>query len=349
MDIYLDLKEVKEGDIEYIDGIALDQGGYLSIKTSSKQNNKPILIPYKDFEEIYSRSKIATTTEPADPGISKEFSPVVAKKSLPNLKPVISFLNTKIGFSKDNFADDKKKLKVQSSSQLILELPWEDIIEEDLFIIREIVCPERKYDHKTRNNILILMSHAHEGTDDNIQELVKEEVESIYKTLHSNAQNNFWVDNILISRHTSIETIKALPWKDFNFAHLVMHGDSNGYLCLENFNPENFKSIDRFSTNDFLDLIKDNCLNLIFLSMCYSGGGIDKESLAFQIVRSGYSKYVIGYSYPVGEKSAKDFANIFYQKLATSKTDIEEIYTTSLESYYQSGKKKFIPLLYSSV
>ncbi len=230
-----------------------------------------------------------------------------------------------------------------------MELPWEDIIEEDLFIIREIVCPQRKYEHKTRNNILILMSHAHEGTGDNIQELVKEEVESIYNTLHSNAHNNFWVDNILIARHTSIEAIKALPWKDFNFAHLVMHSDSNGDLCLEDLSPERFTTIDRFSAGDFLNLIKDNCLNLIFLSMCYSGGGTEKESLAFQIVKSGYSKYVIGYSYPVGEKSAKDFADIFYQKLATLKEGIEDVYTTSLEAYYKSGKKTFIPLLYSSV
>lgn len=341
MEIYCDLQ------VQDNDSALLLKGVYLNIKTNLNAGS-PIIIPYTEFEVLYSKARQSSDVPKEDLGIGEIGSiPLeVTNKQNPNYKDVMVFLLEKLNFKTEHVANND--LIVQSDVWTFLELPWEEIGEGKLSVIRKVICKNDK-DVEDNNNLLLLMSHAHENVGKDLKEKIVEEIESIYGAMIKHTQTSFRVNSILLSQHTTVESIKLISWNLYNMIHLMMHGDKDGSLCLENPDHQKYKQVDKFSSSDFLSLIKDRCFKLIFLSMCYSGGGIEgKESLAFNIVKSGCSKYVIAYSNAVGEDSARLFADSFYKNLITGNR-IEEVYKSSLATYRSTlnNKDYYMPLLYS--
>lgn len=345
MEIYCELKQVKDGEKESLKG-----GLYLSVKTN-KSNGQFVLIPFDDFHSEYLRNKDVTTVITPEIGIGKssDINPVFSKQG-PDLQKVLEFVNKEIKIA-DNLEEDQ--LTIRSDFSVFLELPWENLKADNLYIIRKVSTSARDPQVKEDNDLVMLMSHAHEGVGSDLKVVMDEEIKSVYNSLHFLIENNqqyFRVDSILLLKHTTTESIKSVSWKDYSFVHVIMHGDQDGNLCLEDGDHAKYKETKKFSPDDFVELVKDSNQKLIFLSLCYSGGGIlNKESLAFKIIKSGCSRYVIAYRDPVGELSAKEFTELFYKNLTTGK-EIEEVYKTSLSSYYSGPKKReYIPLLYSCV
>lgn len=345
MEIYFELKTIDDGDVE-----SMRRGIYLSIKTSLTDGH-PIFILYSDFEKMYDKSKGYFSPGDIEPGFATTVDVVTSPKlQKPDFREVLNFLNQKIKIDIKNIVDNR--VVIESSISNLLELPWENIIAEDLYITRKIP-PRQKVDLKQDNNLLVLMSHA-EGGMGSLKEVMNEEVGSIYDSLRfitENNQNSFRIDSVLLSKHTSVKSIKSISWKDYNMAHLIMHGDREGNLILENSDsPEKYKQADKFSSTEFINLLNDSYYSLIVLSMCYSGGGTDDESLAFRLVRAGNSKHVISYREGVGEVSAKEFARLFYENLFALKGAVEETYIASLKGFYSKANKRgYIPMLYSAV
>lgn len=343
MEIYCELKKILDGEIKSMKG-----GLYLSIKTN-KSNGQFVLIPYQDFHNEYLKRKDSTmlVVPEVGIGIATDINPIYSKQG-PDLQKVLEFINERIQID-INFEGDQ--LTVQSDFSIFLELPWENLKEDTIYIVRKVINCINDKPIKENNNLAILMSHAHEGVGSNLKSVMDDEVKSIYKSLHFLIENNqqyFRIDSILLMKHTTMDSIKEIPWKSYNMTHIIMHGDQDGNLCLENNDHKKYKEVEKFSSDEFVNLIKDGNQKIIFLSLCYSGGGImDKENLAFKIVKAGCSRYVIAYRDPVGEFSAKDFTEIFYKNLTTGKI-IEDVYKNSLRSYYSNPKKReYIPLLYS--
>lgn len=343
MEISCELITVKEGELESLKG-----GDYLSVTTT--QNSEAILFAFNEFQEKYQKSKIEVSPVLLEPTIGN-FTDSISfqSKQKPDLKSVLDFINKKLDITKEKIKGDN--LIIQSNSSIFLELPWENIIGNDLYIIRKVVPLTQKEEMGVTKNLLLLMSHSHEGIGSDLKQVMDEEVKSIYESFIENNQSYFRVENILLSKHTTPDIIKKINWGDYNWIHLIMHGDPEGNLCLENnTDHQKYREVAKFSSDDFINLIKNNFHTLIFLSLCYSGGGTTNgENLAYKITKNGYSRYVIAYRDPVGESSAKSFSKFFYENMTTGK-GIVDVYKASLKSYYATTTKRdYIPLLYSCV
>jgi CHAT domain-containing protein len=179
-----------------------------------------------------------------------------------------------------------------------------------------------------------------------------EEVRGIFGLINfflENEQQSFRMQKVLLSKHTTKQALGSINWSEYNFIHIILHGLSDGRLALENPDKTRYKDPDFMTVTEFLDILKGKNLDLIFLSFCFSGGGLDgeQENLAVQLTKNDASQYVIAYGNPVGDSSAASFAKIFYEYLING-SEIEQVYKTSLQKYYQlSSTGKYVPLLYT--
>lgn len=336
-------KEVKEE----IDSIP--KGKYLYIETNLK--SEPIYIPLEEFSNLISRAKTKpkTNVPSSDSQVGTEDdTPIERIGQKPDFKELMSFLLQKIDIS---FENHDNEVVILSDAGIFLELPWEDIANKKIYVFRKVPNSKAGGRVKTENNLLLLLSHAHENIGENLKKKMDEEIKGIFALVNSvleNEQQSFRMEKVLFSKHTTKKSLESINWEEYNYAHLVMHGLPDGKLCLENPDKTKYKQPDFMSASEFLNILKEKNLSLIFLSFCFSGGGLDgdEESLALGLVKNSASKYVIGYRYPVGDSSAASFAKTFYEHLING-DEIERVYKSSLESYYEkSGTKEYIPLLY---
>lgn len=321
-------------------------------------NDNPIVrVDYNEYLNQYESNK-----ELRDPLLPVEYSALSgveetgaldSKKESGRLgrNIILSYLTSKID---TNLLSGATKVKIVSDVSSVLELPWEEINDNNSIVLRKYKTDSpTKCDLSSINSMIILMSHAHEGVGGDLKKIMDDEINSIYESiriLHENNQPTFRIDNILLSKHTTKTSIKNVDWKSYNYIHLIAHGDANGNIALERPEPENYKIPDTFSKNEFMELVESHNFKLVFLSYCYSGGGNtnNEDSLAFQLVKNGISEYCIGYRDPVLESAAKNFSSIFYEYLLLGQ-DIIETYRQSLNRFYSiRSSRKDIPYLYIS-
>lgn len=336
------------------ESVGIDKGAYLYIESSQK--NEPIFIFVKKFTELYEKAKRETSIISSDPQIESNIGSLNEIKSQrPDFKELMSYLADKIDIDCSSFQENDE-LVVLSDISLYLELPWEDIVDKEIFISRKIIGNKNLKSSISENRLLFLMSHAHEGVGGDLKKKMDDEIKDIYNLLDlalENEQQSFRSEGLFILKHATKKSLQSLHWEDYNYVHLIMHGTQNGMLCLEKADKILYKYPDSISISEFLDIIKGNFFNLFFLSFCYSGGGVvdtengNVDSLAFKIINEGIAQYAIGFSYPVGDITASSFSKIFYNNLFIGHA-IKDAYIESLRKCYKINSKKYIPFLYTN-
>jgi hypothetical protein len=336
------------GDQEADKILNLPKGKYLEVLTA--KDYQPLYIPFEEFQSLYDEAKREVDAVPQEPKM--ETAEVVSLESRSQQKPrfskVIDFLSQRIGIDEDDL-DKEGELVIRSDWGLFLELPWEYLVEKQIFVIRKFARENLVTDRREENNLLLLTSHARESTEKDLKRVMDEEIGAIYDALHflrKSNQTTFRVEKILLLKHATREALGKIDWESFNLIHFVMHGDQGGRLCLESKDRDRYKTPDPLSVDDLLEILSGKNFTLIFLSLCYSGGEASEgDSLAFRLTRTGVSRYVIGYSNAVGEMSARNFSSIFYELLTTG-DDIQTVYKESLKRYYKTKPSRYLPLLY---
>lgn len=338
---------------EKLDGFTA--GEYLAIETDSPKS-KEILIRRDEFETLYlmgKKDKRVTGAFPLEPQIA--YGPDLLQ--LPQeeswgfkYKDLMKLLADKVDISSLLKAKVEEDLIIRSDLGMVLELPWEDIVNSSICVYRVVIGQENEgFEEKSENNLMLFMSHAYKGVGKNLKEAMDDEIRNIYGSLGDiMGENNqyFRMESIFLLKHTTRRSFEEIPWKRFNFVHFIMHGDQDGNLHFEKDDPARYKESDFIKIEDILNIMKGHRFKLVFLSVCYSGGSLyDGDSLAFQIIKCGYSKYVIGYAQPAGEDSAKDFSNFFYKNLMNGEK-INDVYKKSIKSYYSGKSRIYKPLLY---
>lgn len=352
MHIFCDIRKVNEkvADIE--------SGEYLYIEFNN--GTKSCYIPYDKFYKMYrdaKEDKIAILVEDQEVEVA-DIEPTISISSRKSLRPdfgeLMNFLRGYISIDFDNLTKDDNEITVSSESSMLLELPWEKIVDKDIFIFREVFGKEEMKFGQERDNLLMLMSHAHEGVGNNMKKNMDEEISKIYNYLLKNEQQPFRIDSSLLLKHTTKNLLGYIKpaIKDYSYLHAVlMHGLSNGSLCLEKDDKVYYEHPDIATISEFLSFLEKGKFKLIFLSFCFSGGGLDNDNdnLSFQIIKNNIAMNVISYNHGIGENTALNFSNYFYQNLANG-GDVKKIYKISLKKYYDNYKQRtYIPLLYTMV
>jgi hypothetical protein len=325
------------------------KGIYLEV-SCNHPNSKKGLIPYNIFEEVFSiRQNISVTPEIGQlndqlQGISQ---PLNVTANLPR-QDALDLVLQQIGLYKYTVKDSD--LIIKSNFSPFFELAWESIITENLCVYRKTI--HKKFNKNTdgvANSIGILMSHSFKDVGRDLKEYMDQEVQSIISILLTNNTSKFRTENIMLVKHTNVQTILDVLEKKLTMLHLIMHGDENGNLCLENSDRSKYKIVEKLPSDKFVEMIRGNGYNLIFLSMCNSGGAQKnlEDNLAYKIIKNAGSSYVVSFIGPVGEKSAKEFSEEFYGLLVNGES-IEAIYKEALVKYkVKTNRNKYIPVLYS--
>lgn len=338
----------------------LQPGPYLEVGVTAEQQLK--YIDWNKFVSKKRESKEVKTVSLSEAGIAaaptgtRTDEETLIEKNVGS-EIALDFLLSEIGIkSEDLLGSDE--LVVYSNLGDFLELPWESFTKTAVAVIRkfnDLGGSEEQLLKNKNNNLLVLMSHAYQGMGDNISKVMNQEIANIYESAHflrSQRESAFRIDSIHLSKHTTKDVVEhRIHWGDFNLVHLIMHGDSIGRLGLEKPERDQYTHPDLISKDDFIQAIGPTEFDLVFLSLCYSGGGLDgdENSLAFQLVRGKKAKYVIGYRAAVGEFSARDFSKDFYENIISGLA-ISEVYKKTLLDYYKvKPESKYTPFLYMRI
>ncbi len=329
----------------------LTPGRYLFIDKDGSSIN----IPFSEFQGFYEESERNLEPVKSDPefGVDENIKTVIPEKSsMPDYKRVLAYLIERISITSGDFGEDKDELIIESSFGNFLELPWEDIAQGKIFVLRRVVGEKKNNYENTFNNFLFVVSNSHitaNGEVADLKEKLREEVLAIVHQAMDVIPKEFKVGDMHIAKHTTKSSFSSLPWDKYNYIHIIMHGDDKGGLCLETEGVDNYKVQDIIGIDDVASMLTDKKFFLLFFSICHSGGGVDgNNSLAFHIANNGISKYAIGYRLSVGEDSASTFAQIFYKILLSGQHAVEEVYKKSLAEYYSKpiSNNGYMPLLY---
>jgi hypothetical protein len=317
---------------------------------------------YIDLDEFNHKVKEAEeeksySLEEQDITVQDVFPGSTTKGESPRLVRVIDFLSLKCSVNINDLIHDEDELIIKSSFCPFLELPWEQRINDKVSVIRKVVGGERGERNKSKeNNLLFLLSQSYKdgGSEKNtIKEDLDEELEKIFKLIPNIKKDqkffSFNFRKILVCSHTTKNCLQNIDWGEFDFVHMVMHGNRDGSLSLEK--SDDYKQIDKMSIEDFLKLVGNYRYTFFFLSLCYSGGGLKiEESLSFKLSKKGISDYVIGYNESVGGKSGAKFAEFFYLMFLNKKSgDFVSAYKEALIKYKNSlngRNQKYFPFLY---
>ena len=334
--------------------MGLSAGIYLCI---TKDGGQAIYVPYETFKNKYDGAKNSGFTPPVSPGVDlsqnlEKHIPTSANR--PDFLVLMNFLAKELKIEGE--LDDNSELIIDSSSATLLELPWEKIVDKTIFVIRRVEAKNPYGNSKeSMNNFLYLLSHSFDGQNSApIKINLDNEIENIFllvpNLLKNETVSRFRLSSILLSVHTTKDMLSKIRWKEYQYIHVIAHGDDSGEISLES--DREHEKVDKMNYSDFLKLISYSVFELLFFSFCFSAGGCKNgENLAFSAVNDGIAKYAIGYSYGIGGDSASKFAQCFYNCLLSMGTDgIESIYKNALSAYRRAGfGKDYIPLLFSAV
>lgn len=353
MRVLCEIKDIPEDNQE-----RLAPGRYLVIYKFVNNKDLKFILSFSEFQGYYEESKRDSSTVMTEPGISMEEAPLplAQKQSTPDFKKIMGYLTESIAITESDFEDDE--FIVESSFGDFLELPWEQVTKKGVYVLRRVIGDKKDATAEDINNFLFVVSNSHitpEGEAFDLKEKLKQEILEIIDHAIEAIPKDFKIDSLHISKHTTKDSFKLLPWDQSKYAHILMHGDKNGGLCLEKADPDYYKYQDVMDTTEVITTLTDKNLFLLFLSICNSGGGwySINNNLAFQAANKGIAKYTIGYRFGVGEDSALRFSGIFYKTLLNGSVRneagwIEEVYKKSLAEYYKEpiSDNGYIPLLY---
>ncbi len=326
----------------------LPEGKFLVIHTEGKDE---IYIPFIEFSDLYKEEKGDVSSIDKSPNISFDNMPLDINKDFvrPNFSKLMGYLKEKIGINEAIFKS-KNKLVIESNFDTFLELPWEDLVNEKIFVLRKVLGNKKNDSAHSPASLMIILSNSrssNNGKRSDLKKKLKTEVLEIASSTIEVQPKDFKINDIYISKHTTKIIFKLLSWDNCNYVHFIMHGSESGGLCLENENIDEYKKEDILEVKDALRILKEKKLFLIFFSHCNS------SSFAYEVVNNGIAKYTIGYRQGVGETSANVFSRYFYKNLLSSfeknTTDrLEKVYIRSLIGYYKSkdSDDKYVPLLY---
>lgn len=360
-DIVFDALKISENELKIVCSIIelkvdienLLKGKYLKVIVDGIQ---PIYIKYEEFNEKYkltSAIKSVPYLTTSEESISNEVKETTeAKINSPDYGDLLTFILSKINNHNKQLIKDNLTVIIISDLSIILELPWEKVNNSAIFFRKyktERTITER---FENSNNLVILMSHAHEGIGHDLKQEMDHEIGSIYDALHilrENNQQSFRINKILLSKHTTKKTISEIDWQSYNFLHLICHGDSNGDLVFEKDDNVYYRDPDIMTKEEFVNILNKQTFRLIFLSLCNSGGGITiKESIAYQLIKNEITNCCIAYRGGIGEKSASNFTSNFYERMLQGNS-IQETYKESLLLYKRvNPTMKYLPYIYIS-
>lgn len=321
---------------------------YLQVETSTGIQSR---VPFEDYRKAYEKSVGEVRLVAQDINIASLDQADLAIQTPyvgSNLNPVLSLLMEKLNVQSGEKVTKDTELVVQSELAEFLELPWESVVDQTC-VFREIIHPTRTAQENvtTRMSFLLLMSHAHQPDKTNIGNEINEEVVDVLKKITENNKSSFRVDDVHFLKHGTKTNLQEVKWDKFRFVHVVLHGESDGRICFED--SAEYDKIEHMSKKDFLSLLQVDprpYFLIVYLSFCFSGGGAETTSLAFDLVKEGVSENVIGYSGGIGSPSAKNFSSLFYNFL-TCGDNPRAAFQKALEKYRaENPRPEYLPMFY---
>ena len=289
---------------------------YLQVDTSLGVQSR---IPFDEYREIYERSisQNKPLTQGVDIGDPEQLGQAIGLTSVgSDLNPVLSLLLEKLEVQSGNKLTSDQELFVQSELAEFLELPWESVVGET-YVFREVIhADDIVRSQNVKSGFMVLMSHAHQPDKNNIGNELNDEVIDIFDHITKNNKDSFKIDEIYFLKHGTKTAVTETQWDKFRYLHIVLHGEEDGRLCLED--GTHYDRIDYITKDEFVNLLNTGLkphFLLVYLSFCFSGGGSEKASLAYDLVRTGVTEHVIAYTGGVGSPSAKKFSKFFYNFL----------------------------------
>jgi len=341
--------------------MGLSAGKYLSV--SINNSGKPSYIDIDEFvKNCKPKKSVRNIVLPAVIAIGQDNidENIQTQTSRPDYTVAMNYLKETIGINDTYFNDDENELIIESNFGNFLDLPWEDL-KSNICVFRRIFGGKRFTPNIKHNNLIFLISYADKNNDGEqgiLKTEIKDEVVGIASYLLDSEPKFFRIENIHMQKHMTKEKINSIKWSDYSFVHIIMHTTEKGELCFENPDMDRYKESDSVSPREFIKIFKNKRILLLFLSTCYSGGGVkDDDCLAFQVVYSGIAEHAIGYRYGIKEKLAASFSKMFYRLLSNghelnNTNQLELIYKQALAEYYKENPESkidnYIPIMYTN-
>lgn len=218
-------------------------------------------------------------------------------------------------------------LTIQSGHPIILGLPWEIFLEDT------------KHHRPLRPNTIIRRS-INQITNDGKVNLGRKK---LYMTCFSKLKSPLGANDITLDILKEIQELYSVfkPNMDieanirsgdlrnlsgeYSFVHYGGHGDENG-----------LSGQDRLLNADDFKKVKTE---LLFLNTCESGSQhLNINSLCYNLISIGNSRYVIGMQHTIQSEYALDFAKNFYNELQKSKGDLLKSFSSAL------NETRFLPI-----
>lgn len=321
---------------------------YLQVDTSFGIRSR---IPFDEYREIYEKSigENKPVMQGIDIGDPEQLGQSVGFASAGNdLNPVLGLLLQKLDVPSGDNLTSNQELFIQSELAEFLELPWESVVDKT-YVFREVIHAEDIVENNNaKNGFLVMMSHAHLPNKNNIGNDLNEEVVDMFDQITKNNKDSFKIDEMFFLKHSTRTTVTETKWEKFKYLHIVLHGEEDGRLCLEN--AMYYDQIDYLTKDEFVSLLNAESrphFVLIFLSFCFSGGGAEQASLAFDLVRTGVTENVIAYTGGVGSPSAKKFSKIFYNFLTCG--DLPRLaFQKAMDKYKSENQNpEYLPMFFT--
>lgn len=320
---------------------------YLQIDTSLGVQSR---IPFDEYRKIYERSisQNKPLAQSVDIGDPEQLGQSISFTSVSNdLNPVLGLLLEKLEVPSGEKLTSDQKLFIQSELAEFLELPWESVVGET-YVFREVIHAEDIVKSQNlKNSFMVLMSHSHQPDKNNIGNELNEEIVDIFDHITKNNKDSFKIDEIFFLKHATISSVSDTVWNKFRYLHVALHGEEDGRLCFED--ATYYDRIDYLTKDEFLNLLyagsKPHFL-LIFLSFCFSGGGAEKASLAYDLVRTGVTENVVAYAGGVGSPSAKKFSKLFYNFLTCGEVPTSA-FQKAMDKYKSENQNpEYLPMFF---
>lgn len=330
----------------------LPEGNFLIVNFNKGED---VFIFFEEFNKQYEAASRERGANDSLIEINNDDNIQPAINERPNYKNLLQYLSNKLGISETTFKDDNI-LIIESSFGNFLELPWEEIVDTRIIVLRKVISNKKTNPEHTHNSLLFILASSninHNGRLPDLKDKIADEINSITKKIILAAPKDYNIKDVRILKSITRELFSSLPWEEYNFIHFLMHGDENGGICLESKDDNNYKNQDIICIADVISCLREENFLLMFFSFCFSGGGVNgANSLSCQLTNEGITKYAIGYRNEVGEKSARNFSNIFYNILLDGYAKgtgqhIEETYKKAMTDYSKIlPDMKYLPLLF---
>lgn len=322
---------------------------YLQIDTDTGAQTK---ILFDEYRKAYEESSIAVQPVSREINIA---TPVDAEIVLEiphagsNLNPVLGLILEKLKMQALDAITEDLQLTIRSELSEFLELPWEAVA-GTACVIREVICRDTTevQDPIPSKHFLFVKSHSYQPDKSNIGNDINDEITGIFTSLAKTSGASFRGESIHFLKHATKVNLENITWDKYNFAHIALHGEEDGRLCLED--PQTYDNIEHMTKDAFLSILgaSAHCrFTLFFLSFCFSGGGTISTNLAFELVKNGFTISAIGYSGGVGSPSAKKFALGFYDHLTYGSEPRDSFQKAFTKYKNESQTGVYMPMFYT--